>query len=139
MKIDEDNSKKESNEVKEDKTMNVVDTSDMDQQKTLDIEGGYHPLSLMKGVDVLSACLKDQWIENVEQAVGFLVSSNIEIDGKEQFLVQAKEILGEEVYLKYSTPAKNYPLGCLMAKTEVQVEEQSDKDKSEERGAADES
>ncbi len=137
MNIDEENNKKEPADVGDDKKSKAMGGTDKDCQKSLDVGGGCHPLDLIHGSEALSACLKAQWIDTVEQAVGYLVAVNIEIDGKEPFLAQAKEILGEEAYLKYSTLPQRYSLGCLKATREVQDEKQLDDDVTEEKGATD--
>ena len=59
-------------------------------------------------------------IDTVEQAVGFLCASGVEVEGRDAFLVRAREVLGEEAYAKYSTPLKQPPLGCDERKAEVE-------------------
>jgi hypothetical protein len=61
------------------------------------------------------------WIETVEQAVGFLCASGVEVDGKDVFLERAKEVLGAESYAKYSTPLKQPPLGCDEHRAEEEI------------------
>ena len=83
--------------------------------KNGNLGGNYHPLGLAKISDELSAYLKNQWIQNIEQAVAYLASCSLEIEGKKAFLEQARIILGEEAFIKYSTPTERHPLGCKEA------------------------
>ena len=78
-------------------------------------EEPFHPLAQMVLSEALSAFFKDRWIEDVEQAVGVLTAFPEEIEGKEQFLAQAKELLGEEMFVKWTTPAPSHPLGCVLS------------------------
>lgn len=83
----------------------------------MDIEekkaNGYHLLSDFGAIsEPLKSVFGDSWIETVEQAVGFLCATGIDVEGREDFLARAKDTLGEDVYLKYSTPVEERPLGC---------------------------
>ena len=93
-----------------------------------------HPISQLKASDALSAYLKSRWIENVEQAVAYLASINFEIVGKEEFLAQARDILGEEAYAKYTKPVPKHPLGCIAIQTEEHFMKQVEGSKAEDCG-----
>ena len=93
-----------------------------------------HPISQINVSDALSACLKSRWIENVEQAVAYLASINFEIVGKEEFLAQARDILGEEAYAKYTKPVPKHPLGCIDIQTEEHFMKQVEGSKTEDCG-----
>jgi len=81
-----------------------------------------HPI---EEVDVASEELKaifnDSGIDSVEQAVAFLCAAGIEEEGKDEFLASAKDVLGEEAFLKYSTPVEQPPLGCKMPTPAMEV------------------
>jgi len=91
---------------------NGIDMSDNSQAQLPDTDV-LHPLELIQTTEELSVWLKGQWIDSVEQAVGYLSFSDCEINGKAEFLVQAREILGEDAFLKYTTPAPTHPMGCI--------------------------
>ncbi len=93
-----------------------------------------HPISQIRASDALSACLKSRWIENVEQAVAYLASINFQIVGKEEFLAQARDILGEEAYAKYTKPVPKHPLGCIAIQTEEHFMKQVEGSKTEDCG-----
>lgn len=123
--------------------MNKLSTDDTDENNRAattvpqsppnDIDKQIHPLQLIKASDALSACLRSLWIENVEQAVAYLASIHVEIDGKEAFLAQARDILGEETYGKYAKPVPRRPLGCIANHTEEHFMKQAEDTKSEYR------
>lgn len=74
---------------------------------------GYHPLDgAVRLSEELGVVLGYSGVETVEEAVSFLCASEIESEGKDEFLAAAREILGEEAYLRYSTPVETPPPGC---------------------------
>ena len=82
----------------------------------------YHLISDVRNLsETLKGVFESSWVSTVEQAVGFLCASGIDVEGKDDFLQGAKELLGEEAYLRYSTPLKQPPLGCDPPKAEVKV------------------
>ena len=84
------------------------------ESRHLIAEAGEIPEALQ---EVFAGC----WIETVEQAVGFLCASGIEVEGKDVFLNRAREVLGDEAYARYAAPVEQHPLGCDMREAEVEV------------------
>lgn len=74
----------------------------------------HHNLSDVRSLsDELSEMFASAWVLNIEQAVGFLSSVvDLDIKGKDEFLNQAKIILGDEEFAKYSKQCDSYRLGC---------------------------
>ena len=82
----------------------------------------YHSIASVEGLpEGLKSVLGDSRIKTIEQAVGFLSVVDINVEGKDEFLGRAKEILGEKAFLKYSTPVKEPPLGCKAPEPEVEI------------------
>ena len=80
-----------------------------------------HPISEVGGISgVLNSVFADSGISTIEQAVGFLCSAAIDVEGKEDFLAGAKVVLGEEAFQKYSTPVGHPPLGCDAPESHVE-------------------
>lgn len=74
----------------------------------------HHSLSDVRSLsEELSEMFAAAWVLNIEQAVGFLSSvDDLDIKGKDEFLNQAKIILGDEEFAKYSKQCDSYRLGC---------------------------
>ena len=74
----------------------------------------HHSLSEVRSLsDELSEMFAAAWVLNIEQAVGFLSSvDDLDVKGKDEFLNQAKIILGDEEFAKYSKQCDSYRLGC---------------------------
>jgi len=86
-----------------------MDIEENTQEKFIQL----HPISDMVDIpEELKTLFTDSWIDTVEQAVGYLSSLDMDIDGKDDFLSKAKELLGEDAFLKCSTPVDHPPLGC---------------------------
>ena len=82
----------------------------------------YHPITSVEGLsESLKSVFDASWITTVEQAVGFLSVIDMDVDGKDAFLACARDVLGEEAFLKYSSPAEQPPLGCKMPIPAVEV------------------
>lgn len=73
----------------------------------------FHPISEVGEIsDVLNSVFENSGIKTLEQAVGFLCTAAIDVEGKEDFLMSARGAIGEEAFQKYSTPVEHPPLGC---------------------------
>lgn len=99
------------------KDMTAEEWQDVDDVK-LEDKTVYHSLSDIQSLsneltDIFSAA----WIQSVEQAVGFLSSVNSDVNGKDAFLAQARDVLGDEEYARYSKPCDSYQLGCDLCGT----------------------
>ena len=93
----------------------------MEQEEEVEVVETFHSLADVGEIPgELGQVFEGSWVKTVEQAVGFLCASGIEVEGRDAFLVRAREVLGEEAYAKYSTPLKQPPLGCDERKAEVE-------------------
>lgn len=94
----------------------------MDQEEEIEVVEKFHSLADVGEIPrELGQVFEDSWIKTVEQAVGFLCASGIEVEGRDVFLAHAREVLGEEAYAKYSTPLKQPPLGCDAREAEEEI------------------
>ena len=94
----------------------------MEQEEEVEVVEKFHSLADAGEIPgELGQVFESSWIVTVEQAVGFLCASGIEVEGADAFLARAREVLGEEAYAKYSTPLKQPPLGCDERKAEEEI------------------
>ena len=69
----------------------------MEQEEEVEVVEQFH--SLADAGDIpgeLGQVFEGSWVKTVEQAVGFLCASGIEVEGRDAFLARAREVLGEE-------------------------------------------
>ena len=77
------------------------------------VHSQFHPISEAGEIaGVLKSVFENSGIKTLEQAVGFLCTAAIDVEGKEDFLASARVAIGEEAFQKYSTPVEHPPLGC---------------------------
>ena len=82
----------------------------------------FHSLSEIQEIpEGLKSVFEDAGIGTIEQAVSFLSSLDVDIEGRENFLVNANDIMEKTAFQKYSTPVESHPLGCDEPESRVKI------------------